>query len=731
MRSVLGALSATTDPQSHTLRAATSAVSVTLPHAVGLGLLAFSPLAGQADVAALALWACALPMAVLALGAPRPGVVHAPSTVVALMFASVLTVVQSAAATLGLGPPQMLAVAGATMALGLCFQWLFGRLQLASLARFLPVPVAHGFAAGLGLTMVASQLRTGFGAGRWNSGDILAHAAVALGVVGLAVLLRRRWPRLPVVLLAVAGMAALLQVSGLAAGLQPAAAIAGFGLPVLPDVLGVPWLSVLREEGTHLATLAFLMAVVNSLDVVVFNQELEVEHGVRGDPDAALRRESLLGMACALLGMIPASTSASRSRLALGQGGRNVETDRLHALFFLGVALSGPLWLPLLPMACLSGGLLLAGFSQVPAALWSRAYAHRAPVVWGQSWLVAIVFALTGGAGALLAGLVVATFVLLHASASTALRAALLDGQLRSRRLRSSAAEAWLAPRMATVAVLELQGVLSFGVAAHLARQVQSILQDRHVRVVLDASRVPAWDATAVARVLLLVRDLRHAGREAVLSGVEPRARAQLEGTATLFPDLDRALEWAEDALLLDRPEATQVMRVADPDDPQQLLGDLAAGLEPVALGELVQSMEAIRLEAGQVLFAAGDADADLVVVRMGRISMATAWPPSQGLRLATVGPGMAFGEMAFLSGQPRTAHAGAETQPAQLARLSRAAFDAWAARHPQDGLRFMANLAEVGTRRLAATSRQLRAVLESASSKGLPYVKLCRGGGS
>lgn len=722
MRSVFGALSATSDSRSHALRAAASAVSVTLPHAVGLGLLAYGPLSGQADIAALALWGCALPMAVLALAAPRAGVVHAPSTVVALMFASVLAAVQAAAPALGLRPGQVLAVVGATMSLGLCIQWMFGRLRLASLARFLPVPVAHGFAAGLGLTMAASQLRTGFGAGGWGDlAGVLLHAGLACGVVGLAVVLRRRLPRLPVVLLAIVGVAVLSRLAGLSADLQPAAATAGSGLPMLPDPLGVPWLTVLREEGLHLVSLAFLMAVVNSVDVVVFNQELEVEHGVRGDPDAALRRESLLGMACAVMGMIPASTSASRSRLALAQGGHGVEADRLHALCFLVIAVTGALWLPRLPMACLSGGLLLAGFSQVPAALWSRAYAQRAPVVWGQSWLVAIVFALAGGVGALLAGLGVATFILLHASASTALRRALVDGELRSRRLRSVSAEAWLAPRMAGVAVIELQGVLSFGVAAHIARQVQGMLEPRHRRVVFDASRVPAWDATAVARVLMLLRDLRQQGREAVLSGVEPRARAQLDGAATLFPDLDRALEWAEDALLLDRPESTQVLQALDPDDPQQVLGDLAAGLSLQSLDELVRAMEPSRIEAGQAVFAAGDPDTDLVVVRTGRISMATAWPAAAGVRLATVGPGMAFGEMAFLSGQPRTAHAGAELQSALLVRLSRAAFDAWAGRHPQDALRFMANLAEVGTRRLAATSRQLRAVLESASNEGLP----------
>jgi sulfate permease, SulP family len=45
--------------------------------------------------------------------------------------------------------------------------------------------------------------------------------------------------------------------------------------------------------------------------------------------------------------------------------------------------------------------------------------------------------------------------------------------------------------------------------------------------------------------------------------------------------------------------------------------------------------------------------------------------------------------------------------------RLSRDQFDAWARQHPEAALTVMNNLAMIGARRLAATTRQLRAVLE------------------
>jgi SulP family sulfate permease len=302
--------------------------------------------------------------------------------------------------------------------------------------------------------------------------------------------------------------------------------------------------------------------------------------------------------------------------------------------------------------------------------------------------------------------LLVATFLLLHASASNALRRAHLDGQVRSRRLRRAWSEAWIAPRMNSVAVVELQGVMSFGVAAHMAEQVRALLQPRHDKVLLAAHRVPAWDSTALVQVSALARDLAAQGRRLAMCGLDARAASQLQNVLQ-FPDMDRALEWAEDHVLMQRPQEQGVALKAD------ILGELGERLDPEGRRDLLLALEPARLAAGECVFRAGDTQRDLYIVEEGQITMSTAWPPSAGLRLATIGQGMAFGEMAFLNGEARTACAGAGSGEVQLLRLSREAFESWAAAHPQAALTFMGNLALVGTRRLAATTRQLRAVLE------------------
>lgn len=345
------------------IAAAWSAAAVTVPHAVGLGLLAFAPLAADHSLAALALWSAALPGLLLTLELPRAGVVYAPTTVVALLFAAVLATAHGAAPALGLSARQVLAVSGATVALAFVFQWLLGVLRLASVARFLPVSVTHGFAAGVGLSMVVGQVRNGFGAGADASWDARTgwHLLAAVAVVGLAWGLRRRWPRMPGLMTAVAVVALAVAVAGLwGRGLgdvfAPAVQPSVFAGPMWPDWTGVPWVALAQRYGSELVVLALLMALVNSLEILVFNQELELDHGLRGNANLTLRRESLLGVLCGLAGMIPASTSASRSRIVLAQAGASRDAPRWHAGIMLGVALTGAWWLHWVPMACLAGG---------------------------------------------------------------------------------------------------------------------------------------------------------------------------------------------------------------------------------------------------------------------------------------------------------------------------------------------------------------------------------------
>lgn len=459
-----------------------SAASVTLPHALGLSLLALSPLSAEFPVGAMAMWAVALPCVVMALLFRHRGVIYAPSTVVALLYGAVLALVVRKAEALGLSPGQCLGVTSATIAFTFVLQWLFGVLRLADFARFMPISLTQGFAAGVGLAMILTQINTAFGADLWVWDVTLAwHAAVAGAVVLLAWLFQRfvttRWPQFPWLFAAtacVALMALALQasLSNWLPQLNPGADPYAMSWLILPTWTGLPWLDVLRQLGPTLFSLAALAALVNSLEIVLFRQELAIQQAQPDQGNNILQTESLACTACALMGWIPASTSGSRTRMAIQSGSVSGNAGLWHAGLVLGIALTGHWWLHWLPMACLAGALMTAGLRQIPKAMYSPLAWRQTQETQLQSWLVASVFAMAGGVIALVTGLIVATVALLKVSASSALRREHLNGQLRSRRLRRQDADQWVAERMRQVAVFELQGIVSFGVAAYVAKQI-------------------------------------------------------------------------------------------------------------------------------------------------------------------------------------------------------------------------------------------------------------------
>ena len=249
---------------------------------------------------------------------------------------------------------------------------------------------------------------------------------------------------------------------------------------------------------------------------------------------------------------------------------------------------------------------------------------------------------------------------------------------------------------------------MSFGVAAHMAEQIRKLMQPRHTRLILDASRVAAWDATALVRVRALARDLTQESLQTAMCSLDTKVGAELGAGIRIFADLDRALEWAEDQILAER-ELIEHEEVGVVD----LLGEMGEGISTEGRRDLQTRLTEESVSSEAPIFVAGERSSDILIVRAGRVTLCTAWPAANGLRLATVGPGMAFGEMAFLNGQSRSAFAGAEGSGVVVVRLQRAVFDAWAKAWPADALVVMANLAYIGTRRLSATTRQLRAVLE------------------
>ena len=137
----------------------------------------------------------------------------------------------------------------------------------------------------------------------------------------------------------------------------------------------------------------------------------------------------------------------------------------------------------------------------------------------------------------------------------------------------------------------------------------------------------------------------------------------------------------------------------------------LLAGLSQADQGVLSNYFETLSIKAKEALFRMGDSGDQLFVLLEGEISLGLPIDGQAAIRrLATITPGVVFGEMALLDAQPRSAHAIAD-QPSVLKALSRSNFEKLRGEQPSLFAKMMQNIAHEMSLRLRVTNQQLRAL--------------------
>ena len=116
----------------------------------------------------------------------------------------------------------------------------------------------------------------------------------------------------------------------------------------------------------------------------------------------------------------------------------------------------------------------------------------------------------------------------------------------------------------------------------------------------------------------------------------------------------------------------------------EQLLAGVPmfASLPPEQLAFLAASCEEVAFEAGSWLFRAGDAADAMYIVRSGRVEVLAELPDGTRERLREMGPGAVVGELALLSGAPRSTSIRIR-RDVTLLRLGQREFDALFDRSP------------------------------------------------
>jgi glutaminase len=247
-----------------------------------------------------------------------------------------------------------------------------------------------------------------------------------------------------------------------------------------------------------------------------------------------------------------------------------------------------------------------------------------------------------------------------------------LDGrETRSKRMRSSSERMILSERGSSIRVIEAQGPLFFGTAERLVHRALE-LRASASHVILDFRHVHRVDRSAfkLLRALAALATSEHGKIYfSSLPSIGPLAKLHstlvTEGTPNnrpiFFDNLDDALEHAENDLLA---EAAAHDRGHDE---LLTLSQMAVfqNLDPEELKLLTGSIDPalVHFAKGEIIFREGEPATKFYTIARGsvRVELPIPGPKPHAIRLASIGKGLTFGELAGLDGKPRPAQVVAE----------------------------------------------------------------------
>ncbi|MDZ7589216.1 MAG: SulP family inorganic anion transporter [Rubrivivax sp.] len=690
-----------------------------------LGLLAFAPLgAAGVGVGVAAAFVCIVLggglYALLGRAAMPAG---GPTSATALILASLvaqLAADPALAPRTGQGAAAVAALCGATVVLSGVLQVAMALFGVGRLSRFVPQPVLAGFMNGVAVLILLAQLpllmgHAPGGAHGWQAVLQWQPGALALGLA-TAVLLwwsARRWPRMPVMLLALV----LGTASHLALGQAVPQVDWGAPIGTLPDdlsstralfdLLRVAGPSLLGQHAAAVAGTAVVLAIIGALECALNNLAMEQEVSTRHDPRRELWAVGCANIAAGALCSLPVVAVRARAVATLQAGGHG------RASLFAGSVVLGLLYLhgrPLLsalPLPVLAGTMLVIALklidswsSRLVAQWWAG---ERSRDLWLSLGVVALVFATTiwqGFAAGVALGVLLSMLVFFVRMNRTLVRHRCTAAAQPSRRIYPAAVERRLQPLRERVTLFELEGALFFGSGERLQAEADTLAPDCRC-LVLDLRRVANIDETGAVALQQLGLRLRRRGVELLLAGLAPasapaQALQSYAASGPGWPDADRAVEAAE-RLLLGGTELPSEVPLAE--------SSLLQGLDNAQRETLAALMPQRRLAAGEPLFQQGDAADGLYVLTHGSISIfSRADASGRTQRYLSISPGMIFGETAMLDGAGRSAGAVADTE-ATVHALSRHDLDRLALQQPALALLLYRNIAVHLSQRFRSTA--------------------------
>lgn len=661
---------------------------------------------------------------IVALGSSFPFAVAGPESstaaVTAILSAALVEHIVTTDTQTGLLGPVLITLSSATVVTGIVLCG-FGITRMGRAIRYVPYPVIGGFLGATACLIVAGAIQVITGhkmqwanlarlANPMTVYELLAAATVALTIY--IIWHRSRNPMaLPMILIAgvvaahlafqIAGISAVeAQAMGWTFASPPKASLT---LPWTFFSDGYPWEALPGLVGNFIAVI-FVTAVST-----LFNTTgIEVAAHREADIERELNVTGAANILAGALGGYAGCISISRSILNRNSGA----TGRLSGLTVAAVAalmlVVDPALLAYMPRFVLGGLLLYLGLEQLHR--WIIDSRKRLSLLDYLSLLAIIVIILKWGfvAGVLI-GVVIgcATFAL-SVSRVSSIKYGFDGSEYRSSLDRSLDDQRTLAAHGREIQGLNLQSYLFFGSANRLYLHVKALLR-RHPEcryLVFDFKLVTGIDSSAAHSFAQIKRIAEDHGTKLVLANLHPAANRNLraslfiDDTVKVMSELDHALEWCENEVILKhrglaeeeanlRDWFTKILRTAEDSE------------------ELMRRCQRVEVGAGEIVVQAGDAADSMHFILDGRVGIMVPAGDGKLTRVRSLGRYTTVGEMGLVAYAPRSATIQAEI--ASVLYLLRAdAFEDIKQNHPALSQKLLTYFVSVMAERLAFASRMI-----------------------
>jgi SulP family sulfate permease len=424
-----------------------------------------------------------------------------------------------------------------------------GVLRLGSIVGAIPWPVIEGFTAGIAIIIFLQQVPAAVG--NPPAGHETNAAAAAVRALSAATF-AGAWPTLALVLIVTVIMVGSRRLGSKVPGSMIAivtatvvARLAGWDVPVigelpaslpLPTVPEANWALVTGLAGPAL-TIAALAGIESLLSARVAS--LHSDTG-RYDGDRELLGQGLASIASSLFGGMPATGAIARTAVNVRSGARSRLAAIVHAVALLSIVTLGATLVSGIPLAALSGVLMVTAATMVPA--------KSVATVVRTSRQSAAVFFVTA-AVTVAVDLIYAVVVGILAATYFALRSLARSAGVHREDLPGTPQ-----PWDERIALFRIDGALFFGAADRVLERVGHT--EGVSVVVLRMSQVQLMDATGAQVLAELVTSLERRGITVLVKGIQPHHLAlatrvgvidALGSERHIFEDLPSAIEHARE----------------------------------------------------------------------------------------------------------------------------------------------------------------------------------------